>query len=72
MTGRQARHLSVTGRVFFTRWALHDGCNPTPIETGTYVHPGPDGLWVAEGDTITLRRRDRVIGELPSGEVRFR
>jgi hypothetical protein len=58
---------------FMTRWALHDGCNATPIETGSYAHAGPDGLWVAEGDkATTLRRGAKVLGELPSGDVRFR
>jgi len=56
-----------------TRWTLHDGCTETPIETGSYVHLGPNGLWVAEGEkATTLRRGAKVLGQLPSGDVRFR
>jgi hypothetical protein len=54
---------------FMTRWALHDGCNPTPIETGTSTQPGPNGLWIDGGH---LRRGGRVIADLPSDDIRFR
>lgn len=58
---------------FQTQWALHDGCNPTPIERGNRTEAGPAGLWIATGsDRVTLRRGARVIAELPSSDVRFR
>ena len=58
---------------FPVRWALHDACAATPIETGSYAHAGPDGYWAAETETkTTLRRGAKILGELPSGDVRFR
>jgi hypothetical protein len=53
-------------------WGLYDGCKAEPLERGSTLHPGPDGLWVAGGDKVTIRRGATVLGELPSDEVKFR
>jgi len=65
-----------------SRWTLHDGCLEQPLAQGTYVEPGPGGLWLGlespdptADEVVThqiLHRGADVIGELPGVDVRFR
>jgi hypothetical protein len=67
-------------RAYPAVWELRDGCAATPRARGTFVEPGPAGLWVgrdySDADSAThsvVYRGATAVGPVPVGYlIRFR